>query len=202
MRLLIGSQNPGKLEEIGEALSDLSVDLVSPRQANIEGSPTEAGSTLVHNAILKAQFYFTRSALPTLADDSGLFVDALKDEMGVHTRRWGPGSEASDEVWIAAFLDRMRGEVNRKAEFACVLCFIDAQGKEWLFEGKCRGTITDSVEAPYLPGLPVSSCFRPQGYEKVFSALTAQEKNAVSHRGKALQGFHRHLRSALSAKAA
>lgn len=193
MKLLVGSANKGKLIEIGEALSSLDVEIVSPADVGITDVPEEHGATYEENARAKALFYYAQSNLPTLADDSGIVVDALKDELGVHTRRWGKGKDASDEEWIAYFLERMGKEDNRRARFVCTLAYIDETGTENLFTGSCDGTITTSVEAPYLPGLPISSCFRPDGFETVYSALTVAQKNSVSHRGRAMSAFKKFL---------
>jgi XTP/dITP diphosphohydrolase len=193
MKLLIGTGNKGKIQEITEALADLKIDIVTPMQIGITEKPEEHGATYEENATQKAEFYYARSQLPTLADDSGIVVDALKDELGIHTRRWGKGPDATDYEWIEFFLERMRDEKNRKARFLCSLAYIDENGLQQMFEGTCDGSITYELEADYLPGLPISACFKPDGYDNVFSALSVEEKNQISHRGKALSSFRKFL---------
>lgn len=193
MHLLIGTGNKGKLIEISQALADLDVSPFSPADLGIAGDPEETGETYGENALIKARFFRAHSGLPVLADDSGIQVEALKSELGIHTRRWGAGKSATDEEWIAFFLDRMHKEENKRASFVCVIAYIDQAGNEHLFEGRCDGAITESLEAEYLPGLPISACFKPDGYDNVFSALNIDEKNAVSHRGRALQLLREHL---------
>lgn len=193
MDLLIATTNPGKVIEIKEALSGLSLEIKTPSDFDILSPPHEHGSTFEENALEKARFYYGRTRIPTLADDSGIIVEALKEELGIHTRRWGAGSDATDEEWIGYFLERMRGESNKKAEFVCTLAFIDAEGTEHLFEGTCNGVITDTLEADYLPGLPISACFRPNGFDCVYSAMNVNQKNSTSHRGRALQKFRTYL---------
>lgn len=193
MRLLIGTSNKGKIIEMREALDGLPVDIVTPIEVGIADAPHEEGTTFADNARQKALFYHERSGLPTLADDSGILVEALLDELGIHTRRWGAGPTATDAEWIGYFLERMNSESNKRARFVCDLCFIDEAGLQHLFEGICDGTITDTLEADYLPGLPISECFKPNGYEKVYSALTVEEKNKISHRGRALALFAEYL---------
>ncbi len=195
MEILLGTNNPGKGIEIREALSALPVTLYTPKEKGILSVPAETGDTYMENAEQKARFYFEKGNMPTLADDSGIVVEALAGELGVHTRRWGAGPEATDEQWIAQFLDRMRHETNKRASFLCTLAFMDATGTLHGFEGHCHGTITDSLKADFLPGLPISACFQPDGYDNVYSALSIDEKNLVSHRGKALQKFAEYLRS-------
>ncbi len=189
MKLLIATTNRGKFLEIEEALAPLALQCVSPLDCGIAEQPEERGKTFEENAAEKARFSFTRTNLPTLADDSGIIVEALKGELGTHTRRWGAGAAASDKAWIDCFLERMRREENKRAHFVCVLAYIDAAGIARLFEGRCSGMITDVLEAPYLPGLPISACFRPEGCAQVFSALPLEQKNYTSHRGRALGRF-------------
>jgi len=198
MRLLLGSNNEGKIIEISEALEGLPVKIVSPKHLAIADVPEEAGESFAENATAKARFYFERAKLPTIADDSGIIVEALADELGLHTRRWGAGPAASDEEWIAYFLKRMKQEKNKRARFVCVLAYVDPAGTTYTFEGRCEGIITPTLEAGYLPGLPISACFRPDGFDRVFSALTIEQKNSTSHRGRAAQQLRQHLTSTLS----
>lgn len=194
MKLLIGTKNKGKIIEIAEALAGLSIRCIGAHEAGISEDPVEEGSTFAENALQKARFYRARAMLPTLADDSGIIVEALKSELGIHTRRWGAGPDASDEEWITYFLSRMEREPNRRAQFVCVLAYIDADGIEHLFEGTCDGVITESLEADYLPGLPISACFKPDGYDCVYSAMKVEQKNCTSHRGRAVNQLAEFLR--------
>lgn len=198
MRLLLGSRNEGKIIEIAHALEGLGIEIVSPKSLDIEGEPSEDGGSYEENARIKATFYGERSHLPTMADDSGIVVEALGDALGVETRHWGAGAKASDAEWIAEFLNRMEHEENRKARFLCTIAFWTSGDSMKFFSGCCDGEIARTVEAPYLPGLPISGCFRPLGYDKVYSALSPDEKNLVSHRGKALKLFRVYLQSLLS----
>ena len=194
MPLIIGTTNTGKILEIQESLSGLPLEILSPLDLYyLEGSPKETGSTFIENALQKARFYHQRTGLPTLADDSGIIVEALKSELGIHTRRWGAGPDASDEQWITYFLRRMNQESNKHAKFVCVLAYIDETGREFLFEGTCDGVITGSLEADYLPGLPISGCFKPDGYDCVYSAMKVEQKNSTSHRGRAMEKFREFL---------
>lgn len=194
MKLLIGTTNRGKIQEIREALSGLELQIVTPGDIGISDAPHEHGETFAENAEQKAKFYFDRSGgIPTIADDSGIVVEALNDELGTHTRRWGKGPDATDYEWIEFFLERMRSEENRRAHFHCALAYIDDAGTLRMFDGVCGGVISDELEADYLPGLPISACFKPNGHAKVFSALSVEEKNFVSHRGQALRQFRTFL---------
>ncbi|UPA23097.1 non-canonical purine NTP pyrophosphatase [Candidatus Peribacteria bacterium] len=197
MKLLIGTSNKGKIKEMSDALANLQMQIITPEMIDILEKPQETGTTYEENAVQKARFYFDLGKIPTLADDSGIVVDALQNELGIHTRRWGLGATVSDQDWIEFFLERMRQEDNRKARFLCTLAYIDANGDLHTFEGSCDGVITDELEAAYLPGLPISACFKPDGYDKVFSALSVEEKNQISHRGRALQNYTHYVQSSL-----
>lgn len=196
MRLLLGTANKGKRIEMTSALAPLpTLELVTPEDLNIEGTPDEDFPTLRENALSKAWFYHEQGGrIPTLAEDTGLYVEALKDELGVKTRRWGAGPDASDADWLAHFLKRMEDAESRSAKFIAVVAYIDENGDERVFESDAKGTIVREPQAEYLPGLPVSSVFLPDGYDRVFSALTHEEKNALSHRGKAMAQFVEHIR--------
>lgn len=189
MKLLLGTTNKGKIVEMSQALAALHLEIVSPEDIGITEIPQEDGLTFAENAEQKARFYYQQSGISTLADDSGIIVEALQNELGIHTRRWGAGADASDHHWISFFLERMSAEQNKKARFVCDLCFIDSAGNSHHFEGKCDGLITNELEADYLPGLPISACFKPDGYEQVYSAMSAERKNEISHRGRSLQKF-------------
>lgn len=169
------------------ALRLLDLEVLTPSHLNITEKPEEPHETLQENALAKARFYVERSGLPTIAEDSGLFVEALAGELGVKTRRWGAGETASDEEWIEHFLHRMEREEDRRATFLCTMAYIDDAGTEHVFDGAFHGTITRAVEHPPLPGLPVAGCFLPDGFDRVYAALAPEEKIRVSHRGQALQ---------------
>lgn len=187
MQLLLATTNKGKAIEIREALAGVAVDTIALHElASVPDSPHETGSTFAENAEQKASFYFDALGMPCVADDSGIIVEALKDELGIHTRRWGAGPTASDAEWIEHFLERMRHEENKRARFVCSMALIDASGKMHTFEGICDGVITADLEAEYLPGLPISACFKPDGFDRVYSAMTIKQKNKTSHRGRAL----------------
>lgn len=190
MKLLIGTNNVGKVDEIRSVLDGLGLHLITPLELNLQINPDETGTTYAENALIKARAFFAQShRTPTVTEDAGVDVSSLPGELGVHTRRWGAGPLASDAEWIAHFLDRMNGVTDRSAIFHSAVAFIDAKGHEMVFEGHCEGTITENLETTFPVGLPFEGCFRPHGFNTVYGALSRDEKNRVSHRGKALQKF-------------
>ena len=169
----------------------LSLKFLSLKDLGLDGNEVvEDGVTFRENAFKKAEFFFLKTGMPVVAEDSGIIVEALEGELGVKTRRWGAGEQATDEEWLNFFMERMCqvSFEGRGASFLCESCCIGGDGAVQFFEGVTRGHITAEVLAPILPGLPLSSCFVPEGCEKVYAALTIEEKNLVSHRGKALMG--------------
>jgi XTP/dITP diphosphohydrolase len=188
-KLLIGTSNPGKFNEITAVLKDLQLHLLSPADLNIFEDVQESGQTYLDNAKLKANFFYNKSGLNTLGEDSGIVVEALKDQLGVHTRRWGAGAQATDQEWLDYFMNEMQKFPNpeqRKAKFISQMVVI-IDNTENLFYGETEGYITQTQEAPIYKGLPLSSVFKPVGFNQVYVALGEEQKNQISHRGKAIQ---------------
>ncbi len=192
-KILIATGNFGKYKELMEVLEELPFKFVSLNDEKIEGDVEEDGETYESNAILKAEFFGRKANLPTIADDSGILVEALAGELGVKTRRWGAGADASDEEWLNFFLHRLAFEKNRQAEFVSVVAFYQPEQKTLTFRGECKGLILSEPEVDLEPGIPLSSVFLPEGKDKVFSSLDKHEKNEISHRGKAIKQCHDYL---------
>lgn len=187
-KMLIGTSNAGKRREILEVLGVLPYRFVSPDDLGLRHGVDESGDTYEQNAVIKARHYFEQAGILTLAEDSGIVVDALDGELGVKTRRWGAGEKASDEDWIEYFLKVMAAvpEEKRTARFICCAALIGSGLEPQIFVGETEGVITHELLAPIHKGLPLSSCFIPNGFDHVYAALTIEEKNGVSHRGKAM----------------
>lgn len=192
-KLLIATKNPGKFNEIVGVLHGLPFEFLFLKDLPEDFSDfDETGETFYENALGKARHFAGFSGLLTLAEDSGILIDAFPGEFGVKTRRWGLGESASDEEWIEHFMKTMDGISERGARFVCHAVLVD-DDKEISFEGETSGRITNDLMAPLLPGLPLSSCFMPSGFDKVYAALSREEKNAISHRGQAISKVRRFL---------
>lgn len=198
LSLLIGTTNKGKFGEIREVLGSLPIKLITPIDLRITDSPVESGNDYETNAQIKARFYFEKSIentkkshntdnIAVLAEDSGIEVDAFPGELGHFTRRWGAGENASDAEWLDYFLKKLSEKPPElhTARFICTACLI-WEGKEYIFTGECPGKLLEKPQTPLTHGIPLSACFLPDGYKKVYSALTPQEKNTISHRGRAI----------------
>ncbi|MBI5152196.1 non-canonical purine NTP pyrophosphatase [Candidatus Peregrinibacteria bacterium] len=192
--LLIGTSNPGKFREITEILSGLALKFIMPRDLKIKDAPHESGSNYEENAKIKAKFFHKKTGLNVLAEDSGIEVDHFQGELSHQTRRWGKGASASDKKWLLHFLKQMEKVPmsKRTARFCCCAALI-RNNRLHIFHGTCRGHIMHKPEAPILEGLPLSSCFKPIGCKKVYAALSTHEKNAISHRGKAISKVRKFL---------
>lgn len=185
-KLLVATHNPGKFNEIKQQLVALGIEVVSLKDLGIDQDFEETGSTFEENARGKAQFYHGLSGVPTLADDSGLEVDALDGQPGVKSRRW-PGYEASDQELYDMLIQKLDGLPleQRTAKFVATSVITDGD-EEVVARGENKGTIGFELACPIEPGLPWSSVFYPEGHDIVFSQLKVTEKNKISHRGKAL----------------
>lgn len=197
--LLVATHNPGKFGEIREVLEELPLKILSLNDLQIFDEVEETGATHEENALLKAQYFYNLTKLTTLGEDAGIYVDAFPGELGVQTRRFRDLHSASDEEWVKFFLKEMENvpDGKRGARFVChaVLMF---RGEPFYFKGETHGVMTRKLEAPIRPGIPLSSCFKPDGCDKVYAALTVEEKNRISHRGKAIVSVGDFLRPYLS----
>ncbi|OGJ52056.1 hypothetical protein A2335_00310 [Candidatus Peregrinibacteria bacterium RIFOXYB2_FULL_32_7] len=192
--ILIATSNPGKFQQMKTFLEELNFKFLNLKDFAFDEEPKENGETFEENAIIKAKFYFEKLKIPVIAEDSGILVDAFPNELGVKTRRWGAGEKASDEQWISYFMEKMKDVPlkNRGASFVSCVVFINGKGIK-SFQGECQGIITNNLEAPIEAGIPLSSCFKPEKYDKVYAALSKDEKLSVSHRGKAAEKLKKWL---------
>ena len=191
MKIAIASSNPHKIREIRDILSGLPVEVIPASELGVDMSLVkETGDTLEENAILKAKFLYERTGLPSLADDTGLFVDALDGEPGVRTARYA-GEEADSRDNIEKLLRNLRGKDNRRAHFRTIVAFVDEEGKVHLFEGRADGEITEEPAGDKGFGYDPIFYYPPAG--KTFAQMEDEEKNRVSHRYRALEKFRKFL---------
>ena len=185
MRFVIASNNPNKIEEMERILSPLGIFPTTAEELGKElPEVEETGETFKENAELKAESACRLTGYPAIADDSGLVVDALGGRPGVYSARYA-GENATDEEKISKLLTELRdsGSEDRTAHFECVICCCFPDGEKLFAFGKCDGTIG------YAPrgngGFGYDPIFFVDG-NKTFAELTKTQKDAVSHRGRAL----------------
>ena len=181
MRLLVGSQNRGKLEEYRLLLAPLGLELLTPQSMGLEIDEAEGTTSLEENAIAKARLYARRSGLLTLAEDSGLFVDALGGAPGVLSARFG----ASDRERIEALLMKLQGmpRGKRGAHFVCVIALTELGKLLGVFQGEVAGEIADKPRGS--SGFGYDPVFFLPELGKTMAQLSLEEKNRISHRGRA-----------------
>ncbi|KAF5042880.1 dITP/XTP pyrophosphatase [anaerobic digester metagenome] len=181
MKLVFATNNAHKLEEARQILSAY-VEVISLHEAGYDNDIEETGQTLEENASIKSATVFSATGLNCFADDTGLEIEALGGRPGVMSARYaGPGHDFSANV--DKVLDELKNETNRKARFRTAISLI-LDGKEYLFEGIVNGEIMH--ERAGTGGFGYDPVFRPEGYQQSFAELSAGEKNAISHRGRAL----------------
>ncbi len=195
-RVLVATTNPGKLRELKALLSDLALELVTPGDVGLSLDVAETGGTFAENAVLKARAFAQAAGLPSLADDSGLEVDALDGFPGVQSARWAPGSDADR---VVALLDRLADvpAVSRTARFRSVAALAWPDGRVATAEGAVDGRIAFAPRG--LGGFGYDPVFLVEdgGHhgDLTMAELPADEKNRLSHRARAVAG----LRGALAA---
>jgi XTP/dITP diphosphohydrolase len=188
----MASNNAHKLREFRDILSGEDVELVSAREAGCDFETEETGESFEENARLKASAVTRATGLPALADDSGLCVDALGGEPGVYSARYTGSQEDSDAVRYRFLLQKLRDTEHRAARFVSCICCTFPDGGEILARGECEGEILHAPRGEN--GFGYDPVFQPAGYEVSMAEMTAEQKNAVSHRGRALDQFKERLR--------
>lgn len=194
-KLLIATHNQGKFKEVQyKLLKDLNIEIFSLNDLGITEDFEETGDTYEENAMGKAKFYYNLSKIPTISDDSGMSVDALNGEPGIHSRTW-PGYTASDEELLEMLLEKMKDvpEEKRTAKFISVMAFYDGK-EEIITRGEKKGLISKKQMCPIKKGIPYSSVFTVEGHDKTSSELNIGEKNLISHRGIALNKIIKKLK--------
>jgi XTP/dITP diphosphohydrolase len=194
MKFILASQNSHKLAEMQAILSAHGVEVVLQSEAGLHVEVEETGATFAENAMLKARAVMEASGLPAIADDSGVCVDALDGAPGVYSARYG-GPELDDVGRYKLLLENMRGAGCRTAHFTSAIACVFPNGDTIEAEGICPGTIAFAPQGD--GGFGYDPVFFLPELRKTYAQLTAEEKAAVSHRGKALAVFDGKLRAYL-----
>lgn len=198
MKLLVATTNRGKIAELRGMLGDLGIELVTVADVGIDGEVVEDAETFEGNARKKATELARRSGLSALADDSGLEVDALGGGPGVYSARWaGPGATDSSNVEkLLGVLENVE-DGKRGARFRCVLALAGPSGAiEHVTDGRCEGSIARAPRGE--GGFGYDPVFVPTGETRTMAEMTAEEKNARSHRGaavRAMRAFFQQVRA-------
>lgn len=182
MKIVFATNNAHKLGEVRQVVGE-EFEIVSLRECSIFEDIPENEPTLEGNALAKARYIYNRTGLDCFADDTGLEVDALGGEPGVRSARYATDGH-DDEANKRLLLERLKGTENRAAQFRTAVALIIG-GKEYLFEGIVRGEI--ACEERGEGGFGYDPLFFPEGGELTFAQMSSEDKNAISHRGRAVR---------------
>jgi XTP/dITP diphosphohydrolase len=188
IRLLIATNNPGKRRELQALLADLPLEILLPSEIGIELHPAEEGESYAENARHKAITFARASGLPSLADDSGLEVDALGGAPGLHSARYHPRPGATDAERRALLLEHLRPFPRPwSARFRAVVALAHPNGEIHLAEGICEGEIIPEERGQN--GFGYDPIFLLNELGRTMAELSLEEKNRLSHRARAVQGL-------------
>ena len=190
MRYILASNNKGKLKEMKAILSDFGSEVVSQGEAGLSLEAEETGTTFEENALIKARAACEALSEPAIADDSGLVVESLGGAPGVYSARYGGCT--TDEERVCLLLKNLEGIESRTAKFVSCIACVFPNGDVITARGECEGKITAKPRGE--GGFGYDPVFEITGTGKTMSELLPEEKNAVSHRGKALRIFKMKLR--------
>ena len=189
MKVILASKNQHKLTELSAILSQLGFEIALESEYGLDIDVEETGTTFEENSFLKADAVMKASGLPVLADDSGLMVDALDGAPGIYSARYG--HKASDKERTAYLLENMKDvpEERRGAKFVCVITCLFPDGRKIVARGECPGVI---ARAPHGEnGFGYDPVFYLPELGMTYAELPSEQKNAISHRARALQDFCR-----------
>ena len=186
--IVVATQNKGKIAEIILALRELPVTVLALSDFGSIPEAVEDGASFLENALLKARHYAKYTGKACLADDSGLEVDALRGAPGIFSARFAgePSDDAANNQKLIAELSKVE-KAHRTARFRCVLAFVDTDENVLTTEGACEGVIGDKIQG--AGGFGYDPLFYVPKLNKTMAELSKEEKNAISHRGQALDSM-------------
>ena len=181
-QLVFATNNAHKLTEVQAAVNG-KINLLSLNDIACYDDIAETGLTFKDNASIKSNFIYNKYSINCFADDSGLEIDALNSEPGVYSARYA-GEHGNHTANNTKVLAQLEGVTNRKARFITVISLM-WKGEEYLFEGTVEGTIRTALSG--LDGFGYDPIFQPDGFDITFAEMTLEQKNAISHRGRAVE---------------
>ena len=185
MKFILAGNNPGKLREMNEILTEIGIEVVRQKDLGFDIHTDETETTFEENAFLKANELMLASGMPAIADDSGLAVDALGGEPGVYSARYGGESCKTDDERTALLLKNMEGREQRNAKFVSAIVCVFPDGKSITVRGEVEGEIT--LAPTGNGGFGYDPVFYLPQFGRTMAEISQEEKNSVSHRGRALK---------------
>ena len=197
MKTVFATNNKNKLREIREILGD-SFDVVSLAEIGCHEDIPETGTTLEENALQKAKYVYEHYHISCFADDTGLEVDALNGEPGVHSARYAEGTDHDSEANMAKLLKKLGNNPCRTARFRTVIALLEQDEHSTIpvlheFEGRVEGSI--AKEKKGFEGFGYDPIFIPEGHDKSFAEMGEEAKNKISHRARAVKKLVEYLKS-------
>jgi len=188
MKIIFATHNLGKVKELKQILDVSDVEVLSADEFGVHEDVVEDGETLQENSEKKARFVFEKTKEWTVADDTGIFISALNGAPGVRSARWAKENGFDQGIMQYALL-RMQGvpKNKRSAYFETAVVLISSTGEEQVFVGRVNGSIVTEPRGAVRPTLPYDTIFMPEGHTRTFGEMSDQEKNQLSHRGKAFE---------------
>lgn len=188
MKIILSTSNPSKAEQIRRAFRGLPVSILTLSEAGIIGEVVEDGRTLKENALKKAIFAHEKAKNGewAMAEDTGLFIDALNGQPGNRAARWA-GESASTEDITRHTLKQMEGVKRRSARFETVVALVSPDSDNYFFSGEATGQLLETPRCKSQPKMPYSGIFVYDGTGKVAAEMTVDEENKVSNRGNAFK---------------
>lgn len=188
MTLILATNNQHKLEEIREIFKNFKIEIRSLNDIGFTDEIKEIGRTIEENSLLKAYYVWMKTGGNVIADDTGLEVEALNSEPGVHTARYANVNDNIDSSNMDKLLNNLANKENRLARFKTVITFISEDGELHQFEGVVKGSIAKSKVGS--SGFGYDPIFIPEGYSKTFAELGEEIKNTISHRKRAVDKLY------------
>ena len=192
MKLILASNNKNKVAEFAKILEGTGIEVVPQSEAGCHFEVDETGETFEENAFLKAEAAMRATGLPAVSDDSGLEVDALGGAPGVHSARYTGNPQDTDADRREHLMKNLQGVEHRTARFVSAICCVFPNGDVLRARGTCEGSIATYMRGEN--GFGYDCMFIPEGGTRTMSEMSMEEKNVISHRGRALREFARVLK--------
>ncbi len=194
MKIIFSSRNPSKIKQAKQVFDGSKVSIFSLDEAGIEGEGVEDGVTLEQNAFKKAFYALERSKSWCMADDTGLYINALNGRPGIHAVRWA-GENATIDMITAYTLRQLIGVTDRSATFRTVAAVLSPDEDLYYFKAETKGWILESPRCENQPRMPYSSIFVPEGTDLVWAEMTEDEEIKISHHAVALRKAREFLKN-------
>lgn len=195
MKVVLATRNQGKIREFQKRFSEIGWEVIPIADIADIPEPEETGTTFRENALQKARYYAEAVNLPVLSDDSGIIADVLGNEPGVYSARYAGvhGNDEANNQKLVEVLRPYRGE-ERRGHYMCVIAVVWPDGREITAEGRCNGIIRDFYKG--TGGFGYDPLFYLPEFGKTMAELSMEEKNKISHRGKAVDAMLKKLKEA------